>query len=139
MGCFGHLEDGFTLCGGCENKILTVGTQIQHYNEMMDYFDACRLFDRPMFEFNSIRHFIHNMQDKYDQVAVGKRLWTERQFILYQKFVLDHRTCGLYIKLELTADKSEPKIEEKSFLIKGSNNKLEEPRTLNLKLIRGRR
>jgi hypothetical protein len=101
LGCFGQKDDGFISCPSCENRILDLTKQLDKYNEMMDYFDTCRLFDRPMFEYSSIAHFIKNMQDRFDQITIGKRLWPEKRYHLYQKFMSNHRICGLYIKLVL--------------------------------------
>lgn len=139
LGCFGRADDGFVNCTGIENKILGAGEHLDRYNEMMDYFDGCRLFDRPMFEYNAIRHFIHNLQDRFDQVAVGRRLWSEKQYNLYQKFIIDHRFCGLYVRLDLNLPVIEPEVKEKAIKIKAQNKcKVVKPQ-INLKLIRGRR
>lgn len=144
LGCFGQNHDGFVSCASCENKILKVESHLDKYNEMMDYFENCHLFDRPIFEYSTIAHFIKNMQDRYDQVAVGKRLWSEKNYILYQKFLAEHRLCGLYIKLALleTGTSEKTPFVEKSVRI---NAKKEEPESqptiipkLNLKLIRKR-
>lgn len=144
LGCFGQNHDGFVSCAGCENKILKVESHLDKYNEMMDYFENCHLFDRPVFEYSAIAHFIKNMQDRYDQVAVGKRLWSEKNYTLYQKFLAEHRLCGLYIKLALLDDG----ISEKTAFVEKTikiNAKKEEPEAkptiipkLNLKLIRSR-
>lgn len=99
LGCFGLRIDDFVDCPGVENIILKVNTSLVDYNEMMDYFDQCRLFDRPMFDFNAVRHFVFNLQNRYDQAT--KPLWTAKKFELYQRFVIDHRHCGPYIKLQL--------------------------------------
>ena len=103
LGCFGLRIDDFVSCAGIENTILKVNNSLYNYKEMIEYFDCCRLFDRPMFDLNAIRHFIFNMNDRYDQVT--KPLWTAKKFELYQKFVIDHRHCGLFVKLELPEDK----------------------------------
>src|SRR3990167_20378 len=99
LGCFGLRIDDFVSCSAAENIILNVDTSLTNYNEMMDYFDQCRLFDRPMFDLNAIRHFVFNMQDRYDQVT--KPLWSAKKFELYQKFIIEHRHCGLFIRLQL--------------------------------------
>jgi hypothetical protein len=137
IGCFGFRSDDFVSCAGVENRILLLNESLYNYEELMNYLDICRLFDKPMFDYNSIRHFIFNMQDKFDQPM--KRLWSEKKFELLQKFTIDHRRCGLYIKLILI----DPQIvlnseEPKRILIpaiKPSENSAPSP---NLKLIRGR-
>jgi len=106
LGCFGRRVDDFVSCPGVENTILNITPSINRYNDMMDYFDSCRLFDKPLLEFNAIRHFVYNLQDRYDQI--NKRLWTNQKFDLYQKFVIDHRHCGLIIRLEVPVKKPEP-------------------------------
>lgn len=105
MGCFGLKNDDFISCNGIENIILEANTSLYKYNEIMDYFDVCRLFDKPLLEFNAIRHFIHNIHDRFDQVI--KPIWLPKKFELYQKFVINHRHCGLYIKLATLEDKYE--------------------------------
>ena len=145
LGCFGRKDSGFVSCAGVENRILKVMASLEHYNEAMEYFDNCRLFDRPMFEMQAIRHFIFNMRDRFDQVATGKRLWSESEFLLYQKFLIDHRLCGLYVKLELVdlnEKMSEPKA--KGVFIKRNKPFSREPdelaeKAIKLRLIRGRR
>lgn len=105
MGCFGLNTDNFISCGSVENTILKVNITLYKYNELMDYIDCCRLFDKPLLEFNAIRHFIYNLHDRFDQVL--KPLWMPKSFELYQKFVINHRHCGLYIKLELPEENIE--------------------------------
>ncbi len=99
LGCFGLRQDDFVSCSCVQNTILKVGPSIHRYDEMTSYFEQCRLFDKPMFELNGIRHFIFNMQDRYDQVM--RPLWTQKKFELYQKFIMDHRFCGLFLRLSL--------------------------------------
>jgi len=137
LGCFGRNVGKFVFCKGVENQILNIDDHIEHYNEMMDYFDACRLFDKPMFEYSAILHFIRNMQDRFDQVAINRRLWTEMEYQTYQKFVAEHRNCGLYIKLApAPKDLEEESPEEVSVRFKASKGVKPQ---VNLRLIRGRR
>ena len=89
LGCFGYVEDEFVACRGSENVILKVSEELDNYEDIMNYLDSCRLFDKPLFEFNSVNNFVRNMQSKFDQVSVGQRLWSERKYHLYQKFILD--------------------------------------------------
>jgi len=139
LGCFGLKTDGFVSCAGVENRILQVGEHIGNFNGMMEYFESCRLFDKSMYEFNAIRHFVHNLQDRFDQVAVGRPLWSEKQFRLYQEFVIQHRLCGLYIRLHLDIPASEEPLEDKSAFVKSQNKRPVSPPQVNLSLIRGRR
>lgn len=116
LGCFGLRIEDFVCCASVENIILKVDTSLPNYNEMMDYYDQCRLFDRPMFDANAIRHVIFNMQDRYHQVI--KPLWSVKKFELYQKFLIDHRHCGLFLRAQLpgsqTSDPSESESPESS-------------------------
>lgn len=142
LGCFGETFDGFVNCASCENKILKVIPQLDKYNEIMDYLENCRLFDRPMFEYSPIAHFIKNMQDRYDQIATGRRLWSEKQYNLYLKFIAEHRLCGIYIKLVLLDKKEAETVipEEKGILIKAEKpQKLKINTKVNLKLFRSKR
>jgi hypothetical protein len=99
IGCFGRRDDDFIGCAGVENRILKVDLSIEGYNKMMDYFEGCRLFDRPLFDINAIRNFVFYIQRNFDQGF--HPIWSEKQFHLYQKFIIDHRMCGVYIKLIL--------------------------------------
>lgn len=102
LGCFGLVTDEFTSCSSIENVILKVNTSLPDYNGMMDYFDQCRLFDRPLFDLNAVRHFIFNLQDRYNLLT--RPLWSVKKFDLYQKFIIDHRHCGVYVKLKFPED-----------------------------------
>jgi hypothetical protein len=77
LGCFGHIDDGFINCRSCENRILLLSPELAHYNEILDYFDNCGLFDKPIFDINAIRNILRTMQDKFEQVK--KRLWHEKK------------------------------------------------------------
>jgi len=99
LGCFGRTDDGFVSCSGIENIILDVNPSNHNYYEMMDFLDRMQLFDKHIMNYNAVRHLIHNMQDKFDMP--NKRLWSEKMFVLYQKFVIDHKNCGIFIKLQL--------------------------------------
>lgn len=106
LGCFGRIDDGFVSCSAIENTILTLDNSLQDLEKVCQYLETLRLFDKPLFDLNAIRHCIHNMQQRFDQ---GSRpLWTEKQYNLFEKFVLNHRHCGLYIKLKTI--KPEPEI-----------------------------
>lgn len=149
LGCFGNITDNFISCPSCENKILNLNSKLENYNGILDYLDTCNLFDKPSFNYNAIRHIIFNMQENFDQIASGRRLWTEKQTQLYHKFLVEHRNCGLYLKLDLQnieikkqeEEKEEPKIIEKSVkIVSASNTKnLVAAPKVNLKLIRGKR
>lgn len=138
LGCFGRHDDNFVSCRGVENRLIQIQESLDQYNEMMDYFEAVRLFDKPMFDTNAIRHFIHNMQERYDQKL--HRLWSEKFYHLIERFIISHRGCGVYIKLILVNPEYDvkPEPEPEKVLIKGSPEP-EEKRLPELKIIRGRR
>lgn len=147
LGCFGRKEtfsssgiiSEFVSCASCENKILKVSKDLNLYLEIMDYCDSCRLFDRPIFEQSAIVHFLRNIRDKFDQISGQKRFWSETQYQLYQKFVIDHRLCGLYVKLvllDLKQEEVKPE-EEKGIIIK--NNLPVYPPKFDFNLTRGKR
>lgn len=137
LGCFGLREDDFVSCAGCENVILRPDQHLAYYNEMMNYFDQCRLFDRPMFDLNSIRHLIFNLQDRFDQPT--KKLWTEKKFQVYQKFIIDHRHCGLYIKLVLTTLEAIGKPPEPKGILIPAEKDSEPVEPTKLRIVRGTR
>ncbi len=118
LGCFGRKDDDFVSCSATENSILKIENHLHQYKEIMDFLDGHRLFDRPMFDYNAVRHFIFNMQEKFDQP--NRKLWTEKKFQLYQKFTYDHRNCGIFIKLILAEEEAEKEIEPEKVFISGS-------------------
>ncbi|HVI40814.1 MAG TPA: hypothetical protein VM577_09150 [Anaerovoracaceae bacterium] len=137
LGCFGRRDDDFVSCAGVENRILKTDESLFNYNELMDYLDTCRLFDRPIFDYNAIRHFIFYVRDKFDQPM--KRLWSEKKFELYQKFIIDHRHCGLYVKLVMVSPElASPPEEPKGIMIPGGKQP-EQTQVHGLKVIRGRK
>jgi hypothetical protein len=97
LGCFGRTDDGFVSCSSCENRILLVHPQLCHYQQMMDYFDNCDMFDKTILDYNAIRNILQNMQGRFDQL--NRPLWHEKELALYQKFLTNHQSCGLYLKL----------------------------------------
>lgn len=137
LGCFGLRDDEFVSCAGVENRILNVEDNLVHYNQMMDYLDNCRLFDKSMFDYNAIRHVLFNVRDKFDQP--NRRIWSEKKFGLLEKFTIEHRKCGIYLKLILSSselDNVEP-VEEKKIFIPGSDSQFTN-KIPKLKIIRGR-
>lgn len=94
---------------------------LDNYNGIMDYFNNCELFDKTALDFNAIRNILQNMQNKFDQVVSSRHLWSEQKIQLFQKFMLEHKSCGLYLKLLLTQE--EPKqLEEKQVKIIAKSN-----------------
>ena len=132
LGCFGLRIDDFVNCAAIENTILKVHTGLYGYNEILEYFDTCRLYDKPLLELNAIRHFVFNLQNRFDQKT--KPLWLPKRFELYQKFVIDHRHCGLYVKLVLP---EEVNALASDFRSKPAETPEKSP--TGLRLVRGRR
>lgn len=123
LGCFGRVESEFVLCSAIENRILKLGDQLNNFHKLAEYLDKVNLFDRPMLDNNSIRHVLYNLQDRFDQKT--KRLWTDHQYNLLERFMQTHKPCGFYLKsiLSLEEDENEedltnPAKNEEIFLIK---------------------
>lgn len=140
LGCYGRRTDDFVSCPSIRNHILKVDITLEHYEEIMDYFEGCRLFDKPMYDFNAVRNFLQSMQNRFDRVV--KPLWPKKNIDLYQNFVITHRACGVYIWLELV-DKSTEFIpqEPDTVTIKSTKHhsaepQMGQPRSNLLRLIR---
>lgn len=99
LGCFGLEKNGFKSCSSVENKILSINTSISDYNDMMNYFDQLYLFDRPLSNYNTIRHFIYNINNRFNLVT--KPFWSPSYFNLIENFILQHKLCGVFVRLEL--------------------------------------
>lgn len=99
LGCFGRTDEDFISCKGIQNTILLIKPNDIFYNDMMEFFDNLKLFDRTIFDLNSSRHIIFNLKDRFEMPH--KPLWHDKMFNLYQKFILEHKNCGIFIKLEL--------------------------------------
>lgn len=111
LGCWGLQQDSFILCGGVENTILSIGLSTPQYQELMDYFDNLRLFDRPLFEWNAILNVIYNLENKFSQVTKPTFLPKQKERI--QKYLQQHRSCGVYLKLALADDLQIPTVSVK--------------------------
>lgn len=139
LGCYGRRTDNFVSCMSVKNRILKVDVTLEHYDEMMDYFEGCRLFEKAMFDFNAVRNFLQSMQNRFNQVT--KPLWSKKDIDLYQNFVITHRACGVYIWLELVEKEQELPPEPERLTIKGTKQDVIEaqtsyPRSNLLRLIR---
>lgn len=122
LGCFGRIDENFVSCPSCKNTILIVDEKFREYDRLMDYFEANRLFDKKMFDYNAIRNFIYKVKQNFDDVT--KPIWTPKQYSLYEKFVVEHRFCGLYLELSLTQAVTE--IPEIAIPIKAKDSKVNE-------------
>ncbi len=99
LGCHGRTENGFVLCSGVQNRILKLDDSLVNIDGVIDYLEAVRLFDRPMLDQNAIRHLVYNLQDRFDQKF--KRLWTDHEYNLVERFIHMHKQCGIYAQLIL--------------------------------------
>jgi hypothetical protein len=97
LGCYGRIENGFVLCSSTQNRILKLDDGLVNVEGVTDYFEAVKLFDRPMLDQNAIRHLIYNLQDRFDQKF--KRMWTDHEYHLLERFMQMHKPCGLYAQL----------------------------------------
>lgn len=138
MGCFGRRDGDFISCRAVENNILKIDPDLEYYEEISKYLESLRLFDKPLFDINAIRHMFYNMQDRYDQKI--KRLWTEQQFNLYEKFMLTHKMCGIYVKLTVSqaAPKSEPCADERVLIPAAKPIKTQKAELHKKLMLRGR-
>jgi hypothetical protein len=142
LGCFGLTIDNFTCCCGIENIILKGNPSIHNYNEMVDYFDRLKLFNQPIFDLNAIRHIIFNIQDRF--TLITKPIWSVKSFELYQKFVIDHKRCGLLLKTQIPLIVENPKVKviepvEQKVVFAAVNKVVKEDLKKKQCLIRGRR
>jgi hypothetical protein len=140
LGCHGREEDGFILCPSTENRILKLDESLVDFGGVVEYLEAVQLFDRPMLDYNALRHLIHNLQDRFDQKV--RRLWTEHKYNLIERFMVMHRPCGLYAKLVLLAEeKTNGKSKENEYVfIKGTPEPMVKQSFANENaMVRGRR
>jgi hypothetical protein len=106
----------------------------------MDYFDSVKLFDRPLLDNNSINHLIYNLQDKFDQKI--KRLWTDHQYNLIERFIHMHKPCGLYSQLILVEKELIEKFSKEDIqisFVSGWNSEEKKERKSNIASIRTRK
>lgn len=100
----------------------------------MNYLEICRLFDKPLFDYNSIRHCIFNLRDQFEQPT--RRLWSEKRFHSLEKFTIEHRHCGLILKLLLTEEPvNNPPRQEPEIFIKGEPSVAPANKIVQLRLI----
>lgn len=111
MGCYGYKDDGFIFCNGVENNIFSFDNNHILYQEMMNYLDNCKLFDKPLYDYNSVRNFLSRFRQKFESPLAP--VWIERKYNSYQKFAIDHKNCGLVLRLSLQKDEKPKNLEEK--------------------------
>lgn len=101
MGCWGRIENnGFVMCKSACNRILEVTPELsEDYEDIIEYFRSCRLFERKVMDYNAVRNVLFRMQDKFNRGY--KRLWDEKYFRMLELFSINHKNCGIYLDLEL--------------------------------------
>jgi hypothetical protein len=97
MGCYGLKDDDFVCCPGIDNKIYSFDKKSYFYKEIMDYLDNCKLFEKPIYDYNATRNFLSRFKQKFENPI--SPIWVERKYNIYQKFAIDHKNCGLFLKL----------------------------------------
>jgi hypothetical protein len=102
LGCYGRTENGFVLCPSIQNRILKLDDSLVNISGVTDYLEAVKLFDRPMLDQNAIRHLIYNIQERYDQKF--KRIWTDHEYHVLERFMQMHKPCGFYSQLIMTQE-----------------------------------
>jgi len=138
LGCYGRSENGFVLCPSTQNRILKLDDALVNVDGVTSYMDAVKLFDRPMLDQNAIRHLIYNLQDKYDQKF--KRLWTDHEYHLLERFMQMHKPCGMYAQLILVQDEDEVESQpEQISFIRGTPEKEKYEKKLSLASVRSRK
>jgi hypothetical protein len=139
LGCYGRSENGFVLCPSTQNRILKLDDSLVNVDGVTDYLDAVKLFDRPLLDQNAIRHLVYNLQDKFDQKF--KRLWTDHEYHLLERFIQMHKPCGMFAQLILVPAQDEddaPQGEVVAF-VKGTPEFDKPERKVNLASVRGRK
>ena len=139
LGCYGRSENGFVLCPSTQNRILKLDDSLVNVDGVTDYLDAVRLFDRPMLEQNAIRNLVYNLQDRFDQKF--KRLWTDHEYHLLERFIQMHKPCGIYAQLILVPGELDEKLpaEDEMSFVKGIPEIKKPERKLSLASVRGRK
>lgn len=132
LGCFGLETEGFHMCRGVENVILSVNPCLSDYPKFIQYLESCRLFHKPIFDYNAARSFVFYLNKNFDQGM--KPFWPAKKFELYEKFIVNHRHCGIFLRLDTEKSKND-RIE---ITIKQEKS-VEPEENRKLTLIRGRR
>lgn len=122
LGCFGREEDGFVLCSSCQNKILKIHDGLENFNEIIDFFYSHQLFERPSYDFNEIKNILQLMDSRFIQKT--SKLWSQKELESIQKFLLMHRPCGLFLKLEMDYPKQKTLEKDEYIFIPATSKKL---------------
>ena len=138
LGCYGRIENGFILCSTTQNRILKLDDALVNLDGVINYLDAVKLFDRPMLDQNAIRHLVYNLQERFDQKF--KRMWTDHEYHLLERFIQMHKPCGLYAQLVLVQDEGVPtQVSEDISFVRGIPESNRKERKVTTDLIRNRK
>ena len=98
IGCWGREKHNFVSCPGVKNEILDLTKNTDRNIKIKDYLDSnFKLFDRPLY--SNIHTAIWNVQEKFGEI--GNPVIDKEKFKYIEEFCIDHRKCGLYLRLEL--------------------------------------
>lgn len=97
LGCNGKVDGNFVSCPKIENNILELSMSLEQINEIVQYFKALSLFSQTMKDYNAVRRVLFTIKDKYYQGC--KPIWDDKFFRILEKFTLNHKECGIYLKI----------------------------------------
>jgi hypothetical protein len=137
LGCYGRIENGFVLCSSVQNRILKIDDSLVNVEGVTDYFNVVKLFDRPMLDQNAIRHLIYNLQDRFDQKF--KRLWTDHEYHLLERFLQTHKPCGLYAQLIIVQEESNQTVVDDISFVRGIPESNKKEKGISFDIVRNRK
>lgn len=97
LGCWGRTEERFCSCKGIENEILDLSRPLEVNLQICDYLDTFKMFDKPLY--TNIHTIIFNIQNNFSDV--NKAIFKENVYKQIEEFCINHKKCGLYLRLEL--------------------------------------
>jgi len=104
LGCEGFQDQGFVHCPGVENLIYVASESEENFQQIIEFFVKIKLFDYPLRDYNSVLNFLSGFKERYQSKIRPK--WTPSMFSSYQKFVINHKQCPVYLRLGLPPEKS---------------------------------
>lgn len=139
LGCYGRIENGFILCSTTQNRILKLDDSLVNLDGVIKYLDVIKLFDRPILDQNAVRHLVYNLQERFDQKF--KRMWTDHEYHLLERFMQMHKPCGIYAQLVLVQeeDNTPPQVGEDISFVRGITEIHRKERKTTTDLIRNRK
>ncbi len=95
--CHGRSTNGFVSCPSVCNKILKIDNTIDDLNDFVKYIKATKLDERPILDSNAARGTISSLKKYFRN---GRPIWSNEFMALIDNFNIEHRKCGVYVKLE---------------------------------------